>query len=214
MRALPVSLTAILAAGCVSAAPPSGFGFAGSETAIAPPASEAVLEAASVEISGPTISDRLRGLCAPDAAFALGASGSKDDGLCTGEVAAAFDEAYARGAALFAARVEVEQIKAEISAAQRELWAVKRKASMSISSIAALSGRSDDRRALKADNDALAAESARLAAAVSSLQDALRRAEADVRDRQTAGLAATIAAAPDQNAPGQDAPVAATTVSY
>lgn len=209
MRSLFASLTAILAAGCASAAPPSGFSFSGAETTSAPPASEAVLGAPPVEIAGPTISDHLRGLCAPDAAFALGASGSKDDGLCTGEVSAAFSEAYARGAMLFAARVEVEQIKAEISAAQRELWAVKRNASMSTSGMAALSGRSDDRRALKADKDALAAESARLAAAVSSLQDALLRAEADVRARQTAGLAANTASAPEQ-----DAPVAATTVSY
>ncbi len=210
MRALSILLFCLPALGCAATLAPALQGFSGSETIV--PLAEAERPAAAPEAAGSaaTLADRLAVLCGPENGYALGAAGAKDDGLCTGEAAAAFFVAYAEGAALFSARVEVEQVKAEISAAQRELWAIRRTIALSPSNIASLSGRSDDRRTTRAEKDALAAEESRLAAGVVALQSALARIEAEVRAREAAGYVESAGALAAEGA----APTAPIPASY
>lgn len=210
MRALSASLIGLFAAGCSATAGPSMQSFSGSETTSLVLASNAAPEAQEDAVAPATLTDRLLTLCGPENGFALGAAGAKDDGLCTGENAAAFASAYAEGAALFAARVEVQQVKAEISAAQRELWTIKRKRTVFSANVATLSGRPDDRRTEKADRELLAAEEARLIAAIDALQKALAGVESEVRRREAAGFSAPAT----DVAIDSGAPVAVTPASY
>lgn len=221
MRVLSASLVLVCAAGCASDLPTSPLGFSGVETNSAAPqlAQAATPEPAAVAAS---ITDRLADLCAPENGYAQGAAGAKNEGLCTGEYAAGFDAAYAAGAALFAARVDVEQVKAEISAAQRELWALRRNISLSQSGFSALSGRIGDRRAVRDEAQGLAAEDARLSAGIAALQAALARAEADIRRREAAGYvggavihsAQSAETAAEPAATVSAAPVSATPAAY
>lgn len=212
MRALSVSLIILTSTGCAATLPTSRLGFAGAETIMASAAPQD--EALEPAPTGASITDRLAELCAPETGFAQGAAGAPDEGLCTGEYATAFEAAYAHGAQLFAARVEVEQVKAEISAAQRDLWAVRRKMSLSKSGFAALSGRADDRRAAKAQEDALAADDAKLSAGIAALQAALLRAEADIRRREAEGFAGLNAGIAESASAAPTAPVVATPASF
>jgi hypothetical protein len=212
MRALSVSLIILSSAGCVSNLTPPRMGFAGAETFSSPASShDEAIEPAALRAS---ISDHLAELCAPETGFAQGAAGAEDEGLCTGDYAPAYEAAYAHGAQLFAARVEVEQVKAEISAAQRELWALRRKMSLSKSGFSALSGRADDRRAAKAEEGALAADDAKFSASIAALQAALLRAEADIRRREAAGFSGLNAEVVGSATAAPAIPVIATPASF
>ncbi|MBY0423732.1 MAG: hypothetical protein K2Q06_15615, partial [Parvularculaceae bacterium] len=124
--------------------------------------------------------------CAPEQGFALGAAGARDDGLCVGPEAAAFASAYQRGRDLFLSRFEVEQTKAAILAAQRDLWRVKNTGLVARSGLLSAASSVDERRRARATAVSLEAEEARLEAAIVALEAALAKAEGDVAARKLA----------------------------
>lgn len=212
MRALSALLACLVAAGCTVAGTPVRLGFAGSEMVLPAPARAGATPVADVAVRGENVAAtrNLTELCAPEIGFAQGAAGATDAGLCAGDQAAAYAAAYSNGAALFAARVEAAQIRAEISATQRELWSVKRLASMPATALSALSGRTDARREAKSEKAALLQEDLRLSVALEGLQRALIAAESDIREREAVGWTAAAASVTAE----ASAPIAAIPASF
>lgn len=212
MRALSALLACLVAAGCAAAGAPVRLGFDGSEMVMPAQAHAGATPIAKVPVQGAGVAptNDLTELCAPEIGFAQGAAGATDAGLCAADQAAAYAAAYSSGAALFAARVEAAQIRAEISATQRELWSVKRLASMPATALTALSGRTDVRREAKSEKAALLQEDLRLSEVLERLQRALIAAESDIREREAVGW--TVAAA--SVTAEASAPIAAIPAAY
>lgn len=158
------------------------------------------------------LTEHLLSQCTAEHGFALGASGAKDQGLCTGEYAAAFGDAFARGADLFNARLEVEQVKAELAALQRDLWIARGDVKTTEVNLASLALSSDRRAVLKAERSARMAAEERLVEELAALKKKLAEAEDAVARRSaTAGLQT----APDSKEEGEAAaPPVLTPASY
>ena len=95
MRAFLVAGYAVLVSGCVSI--PSTAGFSAAETGLVtsrpgPGASDVYSDAA--QTPAVSLTDHLLSLCTAENGFALGAAGAKDQGLCTGDLAADFTVAF------------------------------------------------------------------------------------------------------------------------
>lgn len=210
MRAsLAVGLAAFVP-GCISM--PYAAGLAAAENATmarpAPGASDVYLDAA--QTPAVSLTDHLLAMCTSENGFALGASGEKDQGLCTGELAAEFATAFARGAELYRVRLEVEQVKVEIAAAQRELWTARREVKALDVSLNSVFSPADRRAMLKTARAGREADEARLTTELARLQARLAAAEATERSRR-AMLAPEPSAISTEATP---APAALTPTSY
>lgn len=184
-------LAALSCAGCLTSSPET-LSFNSLERPVpsdAPPASRAapghVRESTPADPEFP---------CAPEQGFALGAAGAGDDGLCEGPDQRAFAAAYQSGRSLFLSRLEVEQIKAALIAAQRDLWSLKNKRLIANSGLLSASTSVEERRRIKAATQALDTEKAKLDASITAMRAALVEAEADVSAKKLALTGAANAA--------------------
>lgn len=179
MRALLAPSAFLLLSGCVSVSAPR-LGFDGpapsTSTRAAPGTGDPYLDPAAAPAV--LLTEHLVSQCTAEHGFAQGAAGEKDEGLCTGDYAAGFREGYAKGAKLFAARLEVEQLRAEIAAAQRDLWTARGDLKTTEVNLASLALSSDRRALLKAERASRIAAGKRLEAELAALQQELVKAEA------------------------------------
>lgn len=198
-RVAASAVFALAASGCASlVAPSAGFqaGVVGEAPGAPVVSSERDASGVARTAAAPTLTDVLEAQCAPDFAFARGAAGESDEGLCTGDFAAPFRAAFQKGADLYAARLDVEQTKAEISAVQRDLWTARGEAKTLEARASSIGASPDARRALKAERDLRSAEAARLDRELNRLQTKLAAAQASVEARSVArGEEATAAPA-------------------